>query len=374
MRLSRSVHEELLMKVLSASAALLLALCSCSSSDSADPAATPTSDAGPVGPADSAPPEAKDAAASDGNDAGAPLDPRDGPGTFAGVGNHVRHIRSLDDGLTWIDDATDIAQTETGDAVGIRNVVWGNGLFVAFAAKVLTSTDGKSWKAVPKPDGQWLASMLYAEGQWVSSGGYGWLATTTTDLGNWTQHPPQKDYTAAHHSRLALAHGKVNGAESYVAINDAGVIWRATDGKTWLPTTGAPVVPAGNTWGTAFAYGGGVFIGLPPSGMATIRSTDGGATWTSLPALATEATAIIYAQGHFTRVGSGRVYTSPDGLTWTDHVAASAVSGDLTYGHGVYLMVTNGAIRRSTDESTWKQVFDTGANPDSIAALAFGPK
>ncbi|GAC1394002.1 MAG: hypothetical protein NVSMB47_02320 [Polyangiales bacterium] len=144
----------------------------------------------------------------------APLDPSDRPGTFAAVGNHVRHIRSLDDGLTWIDDATDLPPSTSGDADGIRTVVWGHDTFIAFAAKVFTSPDGRAWTQVPKGDGQWLASMLYAEGQYVSSGGYGWLATTTTDLGAWVQHPPRADYTAAHHSRAALAHGKVAGADA----------------------------------------------------------------------------------------------------------------------------------------------------------------
>jgi hypothetical protein len=309
-------------------------------------------------------------------DAGsAPVDPRDGPGIFAGVGNHVRHIRSLDDGATWVDDATIYPESDTGDLYGIRTAVWVNGQFAAFAAKMLTSPDGKTWTEVTKADGQWLASMIYAQGEYVSSGGYGWLATTTTDLGTWTQHPPSANYTTAHHSRQALAVGTVGSALAYVSVDDNGNIFHATDGKTWMTTTGAPVVAAGSTWGTLFAYGNGVFVGLLPSGTASIRSTDGGATWTSNTAFGTAAQGLVYAQGKFTAVGAGHVFTSTDGQTWTDHAEATAIASDITYGHGVYLALNgnNGAIYKSTDGLTFTKVFDNATNPDPVATIAFGP-
>jgi hypothetical protein len=351
----------------------------CSSSSDGDAnangsdAGTPSNDAGSQ-PSDAASPTGD--SGSPVKDAGsAPVDPRDGPGIFAGVGNHVRHIRSLDDGATWVDDATIYPESDTGDLYGIRTVAWVNGQFAAFAAKMLTSPDGKTWTEITKADGQWLASMIYAQGEYVSSGGYGWLATTTTDLGTWTQHPPSMNYTAAHHSRQALAVGMVGGSFAYVSVDDLGNIFHATDGKTWMTTTGAPVVAAGSTWGTVFAYGNGVFVGLLPNGMDSIRSTDGGATWTSNTALATAAQGLVYAQGKFTAVGAGHVFTSTDGQTWTDHPEATAIASDLTYGHGVYLALNgnNGAIYKSTDGLTFTKVFDNATNPDPIATIAFGP-
>lgn len=286
----------------------------------------------------------------------------------------MRHIRSTDDGATWIDDATIFDQSMTGDLYGIRTVSWGNAQFVAYAAKMFTSPDGKTWTEVTKADGQWLASMVYAQGQYVSSGGYGWLATTTTDLGTWAQHPPAANYTAAHHSRQALATGKVGGADAYVVVDDNGNIFHATDGKTWSAATTAPVVPAGNTWGTLFAYGNGVFVGLLPSGTVNIRSTDGGATWSSSTALPTAAQGLVYAQGKFTALGAGHVFTSTDGASWTDHAETTAIAADLTYGHGTYLALTgNGNIYKSTDGLTFTKTFDNGTSPDPVASIAFGP-
>jgi hypothetical protein len=320
-------------------------------------------------PADAAAPDL----AQPSPDMAKPTDPRDAPGVFSAVGNHVRHVRSLDDGLTWVDDATDFDQSMMGDLYGIRTVAWCNGQFVAFAAKVLTSPDGKTYTEVPKADGQWLASMLYANGQYVSSGGYGWLATTTSDLGNWTQHPPHDNYTTAHHSRAALAHGVVAGIDAYVVVDDDGNLFHSGDGQTWLDTTGAPIVPAGLTWGTQLQFGGGVFVGLLPNGMDSIRSVDGGATWTSNTAFATAAQSIVYAQGHFTALGAGHAYTSVDGQSWVDHADASAPAADIVYGHFVYLANRNGDILRSTDGLSWTQVFTNGSNPDDVHSIAFGP-
>ena len=303
-----------------------------------------------------------------------PLDPRDGPGVFSAVGNHVRHIRSLDDGLTWVDDKTEYDQSMMGDLYGIRNVVFGNGQFVAFAAKVLTSPDAKTWTEVTKPSGQWLAAMLYAQGEWVSSGGYGWLATTVSDLGNWTQHSPVDNYTTAHHSRSALAHGVIGTTHAYVVVDDNGAMFYSADATTWTATTGVTAPAAGNTWGTQLVFGGGTFIGLLPNGTDTIRSTDGGATWTMNTALASSVQSMLYAQGRFTAIGNGHVFISTDGATWNDHAETSAHAGDLTYGHGVYLALDGGGnIYRSTDGLTWSQVFANMTNPDSVAAIAFGP-
>ena len=349
----------------------LAALSACS--DAAAPIDSSPSDASVAPPDVSTPTPTKDASTpSDGLDAAvAPLDPLDAPGIFVAAGSRMRHVRSLDDGVTWVDDATIFSPTDQGDLYGVRNVIWGNGVFVAFAAKVFTSPEGKTWTEVPKADGQWLASMLYAQSEYVSSGGYGWLATTTTDLGTWTHHPPHAGYTAAHHSRKALAYGKVNGQDAYVVVDDLGGIFRATDGKTWQPVTGAPVVPAGNTWGTQFVYGGGVFVGLLPSGTAMIRSTDGGTTWSSNAALPSAVSSVVFAQGHFTAIGAGHVFTSTDGASWIDHSAATAKAGDVTYGHGVYLALSGGNILRSPDGLAWTQSFSKGTNPDVLAAITF---
>jgi hypothetical protein len=300
------------------------------------------------------------------------LDPRDRPGIFVAVGDHVRHTRSVDDGLTWIDDATEYPPSMMGDLYGIRNVIWADKTFVAFAAKLLVSTDGNKWTDVPK-DGQWLASMLYADGSYVASGGYGFLATSAGDLGKWTQHPPRADYTVAHHSRSALAYGKVAGRSAYVVVNDDGEIFYSADAKAWMPSN-APRVAAGNSWGTQFTYGNGMFIGLRPDGISSIRSTDGGSTWTTNPALPQSVQSVVYAQGHFTGLGTGHVLTSVDGVAWMDRVEPSALRSDLTYGHGTYLALENGKIYRSSDGVTFKKVLDNAGKSDAIGALAFGPR
>jgi hypothetical protein len=339
-----------------------------SSGPSIDGDAAPTNDAGgslvdvaasPVDAADAAPP-----------------DPRERPGIFVGAANMMRHVRSLDDGNTWVDDATDIDGADAalqGD-YSIRTLRWLNGQFVAFAAKIFTSPDGKTWTEKGKTDGQWLASMLYAQGQYVSSGGYGWLATDTDPgLGTWTQHPPVPSYTTAHHARSALGHGVVNGVDTYVVLNDDGNIFHSNDAKTWAASTGAPAVPSGPQWGTGFAFGNGVFVGVLASGTQTVHSVDG-ATWTSSADLPFQVTGIIHAQGRFTAIGNGHVFTSTDGQTWAHHDAPTAHASELTYGHGTYISLTgSGDIYRSTDGIAWTMVFQNQGNPNELHGMAFGP-
>lgn len=338
------------------------------------------SDAGPTLPVDAGVVNTPDAAVTQVIDAGGldsgtfdagfdagnqVIDAGDPPGIFVAMGNGARHLRSLDDGVTWVDDATT-------DGIGVRTVVWGNGRFVGFAEQIISSPDGKTWSMVPKADGQWLACMVYAGGRWLASGGYGYLATAPPDLSAWAQHPPVNDYTTAHHSRQALAHGLVNGAERYVVINDDGLLFSSSDGSTWLASTGAPAVPSPPQWGTGLAYGNGRFVGILANFTTAIVSNDGGKTW-STTELASGVAGLAFGQGHFTALGNGHVFTSSDGATWVDHVESTAQANDLTYGHNTYITIQNdGDLYRSTDGLKWTLALARGADPNHVSTTAFG--
>ncbi len=81
------------------------------------------------------------------------VDAGERPGIFVAMGNGARHLRSLDDGVTWVDDATT-------DGIGVRTVVWGNGQFVAFAEQIIASPDGNTWAMVPKGSGAWSTRVV----------------------------------------------------------------------------------------------------------------------------------------------------------------------------------------------------------------------
>jgi hypothetical protein len=330
-------------------------------------AGQPVVDAGPTDAPDAGP--AVDAGRPDAGpalDAGLP--DLETPGVFVAVGDHLHHLRSFDDGATWQDEASVLPASGTGDLYGVRGISWGD-RFVAFAAKVLTSPNAAvgSWTEV-KDDGQWLGSIVYAQNQWVSAGGYGWLATST-DLVNWVQHPPVANYTVAHHGTQVL----VFGAGHYVVSNDEGTVYHSSDAHTWTHATGVPAVSPMQA--ISFTYGNGVFVGVLPSGVDVIRSDDGGASWTSAgPPLAHAAAAPVFGHGHFSLFADGHVYTSTDGSAWVDHVApTSRRSNAFVYGHGTYLSLSwPGKFRRSTDDGlTWVDGMTTPMS-DAPAALAFG--
>ena len=87
------------------------------------------------------------ASSSDAPAGDAPSDapPTDPPGIFVAVGSGGRHVRSADYGVTWMDDAALPPDAGTGDFIGLRTVVYGNGGFVGLGWRGMTSPDGNVW-------------------------------------------------------------------------------------------------------------------------------------------------------------------------------------------------------------------------------------
>jgi hypothetical protein len=83
---------------------------------------------------------------------------------------------------------------------------------------------------------------------------------------------------------------------------------------------------------TELAFGGGVLVSL--GGTSVVVSHDGGATWSAGGSLASGCQGLVFAQGHFTALGDGHVFTSTNGRTWTDHLVPNMSPGGVAYGHG----------------------------------------
>ncbi|MES1164825.1 MAG: hypothetical protein ABUR63_03635, partial [Verrucomicrobiota bacterium] len=285
----------------------------------------------------------------------------DGPGVFVGVGYGGRRVRSVDDGMTWIDD-TAITAAGGDDANLLRTVGWGGGQFVALGFRVITSPNGRDWHDYGATIGQWIGTVVHAQGQYVGAGGYG-LRGTSADGVTWVHHDID---TIATHSDMG--HGLIFTSDRggrFVSANDDGRRSHSADGKAWMFSTGALT-----TRTTDLAAGNGVVVGV--GGTGVVVSSDAGATWTDAAQLAAAATSIVFAQGHFTATGAGHVFTSTNGTTWTDRPVAGLVSGGLAYGHGTYINVSGVRLRRSTDGVTWAApVVLSGTN--GITCVVFGP-
>jgi hypothetical protein len=283
----------------------------------------------------------------------------DDPGIFVAVGYGGRRIRSLDDGATWIDDQ-EIAAHGGDDTNLLRTIVWGGGSFVALGWRAMTSPDAQIWTDASPNLGQWIGAAIWAQGQFVSIGGYGWRRTSPDGV-NWTAHdatPP-----VACHSHDALAFGDTMGGR-YVMIDDEGGRFWANDGFTWTASAG------GDATEREVAYGNGVFVAVGPS--AAVRSTDGGANWTAAGTFAAPVSGLVFAQGQFLAIAAGHAYTSTDGTSWTDHADASVPTGLLAYGHGWYVSAWGGTIQRSRDGIAWTSVFSSAADANSFEWIAFG--
>lgn len=284
----------------------------------------------------------------------------EGPGVFVAVGTGGRRIRSTDYGVTWTDDVA--LETNGGDDMdALRAVVWGNGQFVAIGYHTITSPDGKTWtdhgvNAIQ----QWIGGIVYAQGIYVGMGGFGMRATSTDGIA-WQDH--SIDTTASHTGDgivFDTAHGR------FVAVNDNGQRSSSPNGSTWTYSTGVT-----STITSEVAAGNGVVVSL--GGKAVVLSSDGGMTWTAAATLGTTCQGLIFAQGHFSALANGHVFTSTDGKTWTDHASANAYMGEIAYGHGTYVLLNSFNFSHSTDGLTWSATVTVPGTANYLQWIAFGP-
>jgi hypothetical protein len=280
------------------------------------------------------------------------------PGTFVAVGYGGRRARSVDDGVTWTDDTSLVPQGGDDNNL-LRTVVWGNQAFVALGWRVMTSPDGKEWKDYGTTIGQWIGAAVYAKGSYVAVGGYGFRATSADGV-TWQHHDID---TIASHSHDGLAFGDYQGGR-FVVTNDDGVRSYSVDGQAWSPSSGAA-----STKVTELAFGNEIFVGL--GGTNVIVSKDGGATWSASAQLGSMCQGLVFAQGHFTALANGHVFTSADAAVWDDHSVDGISGGAICYGHGTYVFVRDTARRRSKDGINWDAPFSSGMN--SWEFVAFGP-
>ena len=119
------------------------------------------------------------------------------------------------------------------------------------------------------------------------------------------------------------------------------------------------------------AFGNGVFVALGDT--SVVRSTNGGATFGAAVTLSSASRGVVFAQGHFTALSVGRVFTSPDGVAWMAHPSPNARRGTVAFGHGTYVSLGDDGVQRSTNGIDWTPpVRDGSRNP--LEAIAFGPR
>jgi hypothetical protein len=154
---------------------------------------------------------------------------------------------------------------------------------------------------------------------------------------------------------------------------------KSTDATTWTARTAT----ANITW-TSVAYGNGTFVAVATGGTTAndvMRSTDGGATWTSsgltgVPGIGWAS--VTFGNGTFAAVSSSagaantEVMTSSDGITWTARTSPTVSSWQkITYGAsaGFVAIDENRNYMTSLDGTTWTA---SSGGSNSSFGLAYG--
>lgn len=284
-----------------------------------------------------------------------------GTNTFVAVGNAgpYRVARSTDGGQTWTYPLglTDAAQTRTWTAV-----TWNPGvsLFIAVASgagagRIMTSANGLTWTVQTYSVNQQAVSFNAAASsstRTVIVGGGGVAADQTITTIDGTTYasvasPGERNWTGvswngtATSTWVAVANDGV-AAGSVMTNNEAGL----AAATTWTSRTAA-TDPTTNPWISVAAQQGatGTMVAVASSGaQATrvMRSTNDGATWTSVDPLIDVNFTYVFAtvDGFYALANTGtqtqRILTSTAGSTWTAGAALPTTSNRWTSGASSY--------------------------------------
>jgi hypothetical protein len=149
-----------------------------------------------------------------------------------------------------------------------------------------------------------------------------------------------------------IATGPTSGSGTVVAVNSVMVAIATGSNSTIRSTNGGITwsnggnLPSSTTW-VSVAYGNGRWVAVATGGTATAYSTDGGQTWASGAALpvSTTWTGVAYGGGKFVAVASGgtQAASSTDGgLTWGSRTLPSSTNwSSVAFGNNRFVAVSS---------------------------------
>lgn len=230
-----------------------------------------------------------------------------------------------------------------------------NNLFFAAdnTAQFASSTDAVTWttRAIYMSSG--VRNMVYGNGIYVAAGGTANTATkvnTSTDGITWVTR------TTYLSSRYVLSLGFGNGI-FFAGGSNGGLLNTSTDGITWVtratPSTGSIL---------GVVYGNSTYVMAYSEGLAT--STDG-ITWTTRLLTGNQTVLLSFTNNLFWISNTNaELYNSTNGITWTLRIGNTVSSmNNLTYNGSQYLAFNEGRFYQSTDGITWVEDFwPTGVN------------
>lgn len=257
----------------------------------------------------------------------------------------------------------------------LRNVAYGNGLFVAVGgdrnSMVMRSADGIHWEedlhpgpcddeSYPSTCNNWMGGVAFGDGVWVAGGGNGALMRSTDRARTWTKID---GFVPGPVRQIVFGDG------AFYASSDGGRVSKSTDGGlSWTESDVADV-----TLRLAAAHGVVMGVGRQWNGSGfdrACRLDDGSGTFVACPSPLDSATVDELAFGNQTfviRLTSGDLASSDDGATWSTRTPSEGVRR-LVFADGHWLGTSGGRTFSSTDLETW---VDIGEAQEG-RAIAFG--
>jgi photosystem II stability/assembly factor-like uncharacterized protein len=270
------------------------------------------------------------------------------------------------DGITWT------AHTIPENDFSI--VCYGQGKYVAKSnstGRVYTSPDAVTW-TMTGAIGEQIYGLTYGNGLFVAVGGnyneWGSIYTSS-DAITWTK----QEVTFL----FPLFRVVYTGAR-FVAVGQAGIIVESSDGLTWTEVSSRLTKRTLNS----IAYGNNLLIATMNYVYehALYLSSDGGASWTTLPHLPGDVLVnrIKFMDGFFYAFCGSSIFTSSDGYNWTNFYTSTVANpssgfNDLIHANGLYVLVGfDPKILVSTDGLAWTAGNWTGPYNAAFTSVTFG--
>jgi photosystem II stability/assembly factor-like uncharacterized protein len=239
---------------------------------------------------------------------------------------------------------------------------------------LLSSSDGRSWKALRRPTREDLYALAYGRAGFVAAGADG-TVLQSADGRRWVARRLT--------TRLNL-HAVTWTGHQYLIGGDRGRLFASANGVRWrrvpilafhsirdFATTGATTVAAGagtvarrdgngkwtlesvgfGRFQTSVAAGAGRFVIVGHNGEALV-STDDGRSWTVGNTRAEiNLDSVVYAGGRFIATGEGEALSSLDGLSWSPLTlpTARSIRSIAINGPALVAVGDGDTILRSTD-------------------------
>jgi hypothetical protein len=262
-------------------------------------------------------------------------------------------ISTSDNGINWMNQNSMTTQN-------LRDVTYGNGLFVAVGATaftdhtILTSDDGINWMNRTNPGTARLNGVTFGDGLFVAVG----HSSNILSSANGT------DWTFQNAGKNTVMFDVAFGDGAFIAYGQFAEVLKSTNGSDWVINPTQPI-PSGFLDGGI--YGNGQFMIIGGSGIQTSPDEENWTLRSSAPQFVPSRSE--FADGLFVGMTSGQVGTSIDGVAWTTQDTAptgfTGFHSDMTQGKGRFFVCGRrssdflGYILSSTNGEDWNAVYQT---------------